>query len=122
MPSWVTAQFFIYNTSLTTSNNFPLLRFECNEEMHEFIKTLICFHPAELKKNEPYAALNNPQFLPDEVRVFLTKNGKIDCNFKLCDNLTQFKNCVINNNTNEKTGFCEVINELVNKSMEKSTI
>jgi precorrin-6B methylase 1 len=87
--------------------------------MHEFIKTLICFHPAELKKNEPYAALNNPQFLPDEVRVFLTKNGKIDCNFKLCDNLTQFNNCVINNNTNEKTGFCEVINELVNKSMEE---
>ena len=111
MPS-ETAQFFIYNTCLTTKNNFPLLRFECKEETHAFIKTLVCFHPDELKKNEPYAALNNPQFLPNEVRELLTKNGKRDCNFKLRDNLFQFKNCIINNNTNEKTGFREIIDEM----------
>ena len=118
MPS-VTAQFFIYNTCLTTRNNFPLIRFECNEEMHEFIKTLISFHPSELQKNEPYAALNNPQLLPDEVRNLLTKNGKRDCDFKLCDNLKQFKNSVIDNNTNQNAGFREIIDEMVNEPTEE---
>jgi len=113
------AQFFVYNTCLSSENNFPLIKFKTDEELNEFIKSLVSVHPSIRYQSEiPFVVLNNAQLLPDDVRKVHTftdpnTDKKRDGYFRLCDNLAQFKNSNILNNTHEKSGFKELIDDMI---------
>jgi hypothetical protein len=50
-----------------TSNNFPLIEFASDNDMHTFIKKLVSI-PRTYNIPGGYFVLNNPQHLPDAVR------------------------------------------------------
>jgi len=113
------AQFFVYNSRLTSANNFPLIKFETDDELNEFIKLLVSVDPSIRYQSEiPFVVLNNAQLLPDDVRKVHTftdpiTDKKRDGYFRLCDNLVQFKRCNILNNSHEKNGFKELIDDMI---------
>lgn len=129
--SSVSLQIFVYRHKLIVSheNNFPLVRFQTKDEMHEFIKGLVSISPEDRDdETGTYFVINNPQLLPSDVRDLhtctlniveaddegniQTRTQKRDGIFLLSDNLEQIRALPkedIDNNTNSEIGFYEVI-------------
>jgi len=129
MPAYspVTLQIFIYNTDgITEVNRFPLLSFADRATELNFVRTLVSRPSRRLVDGQPYFVINNPQFLPDDVRnlhmhvsVEYDENtgGEVICRRDNCysvrDNLELLLLQNIHNNTVENTGFSEVLQTFI---------
>jgi len=123
----VTLQIFIYNTDgITEVNRFPLLSFADRATELNFVRTLVSRPSRRLVDGQPYFVINNPQFLPDDVRnlhmhisVQYDENTgrEVICRRDNCysvrDNLELLLLQNIDNNSVENTGFCEVLRTFV---------
>jgi len=126
MPSYspVSCQFFIYNTyGINEYNRSPLLYFANRATELNFVRALIS-RPVRRLPDEPYFVINNPQFLPDDVRhmhVAVEYNedtgqeviGRRDNCFSIRDNLELLLLQNIDNNTTLDTGFQEALRTFI---------
>jgi hypothetical protein len=127
MASSVTLQIFLYNTDgITEVNRFPLLSFADRATELNFVRTLVSRPSRRLVDGQPYFVINNPQFLPDDVRnlhmhisVQYDENTgrEVICRRDNCysvrDNLELLLLQNIDNNTVENTGFREVLHTFI---------
>ncbi len=122
----VSCQFFIYNTyGINEYNRSPLLYFANRATELNFVRTLIS-RPSRTLPDEPYFVINNPQFLPDDVRR-LHMHVSVEYNedtgqevirrrdncFSIRDNLELLLVCAFDNNTNLDTGFQEALRTFI---------
>ena len=120
-------QIFVYNTDgITTVNRFPLLMFPDRATELNFVRALISRQYRTLTAGEPYFMINNPQYLPHDVRN-LHMHNSIEFDEDIGENVVQRReNCFsvrenlellllqnIDNNTNETTGFNEALQTLI---------
>jgi len=128
MPSYspVSCQLFVYNTyGINEDNRSPLLYFANRATELNFVRTLIS-RPSRRLPDQPYFVINNPQFLPDDVRqlhmhvtVEYDENTgrEVICRRDNCysirDNLEVLLLCAIENNTNLDTGFREALRTFI---------
>ena len=127
-------QIFLYKVGngINEHNNFPLLRFGSKADAYEFVTKLKSCPMVDISGG--FFVLNNPQHLPDIVRVLhmypelnrSDDDAELDSSsdedeprmrdgyFSLenADNIRLLKQCVISNNTNELTGLREYIDQL----------
>ena len=126
MASSVTLQIFLYNTDgITEVNRYPLLSFADRATELNFVRTLVS-RPSRRLPYEPYFVINNPQFLPDDVREphmhdsveYNDDTGqevirRRDNCYSIRDNLDLLLLQNIDNNTVENTGFREVLHTFI---------
>jgi hypothetical protein len=122
-----TLQIFLYNTyGITEVNRFPLLSFADRATELNFVRTLVSRPSRQLTDGHPYFVINNPQFLPDDVRdlhmhdavEFDEDRGqnvihRRDNCYSVRDNLELLLLQNIDNNTVENTGFLEVLHTFI---------
>jgi len=127
MASSVTLQIFLYNTyGINGDNRFPLLCFPDRATELNFVRTLVSRPSRRLADGQPYFVINNPQFLPDDVRdlhmhdavEFDEDRGqnvihRRDNCYSVRDNLELLLIQNIDNNTVENTGFREVLHTFI---------
>lgn len=128
-----TLQLFIYNTSLTRDNNFPLIPFDSDIDMYAFI-TRLRSTSQRSDTTAPYFVINNPQLLPSVVRRphmhakkrdHFSKQQTNDSDsesededdkydlfdniFLIYENIDELRKLDIDNNTLLKFGFVEYV-------------
>jgi hypothetical protein len=125
----VTLQLFVYNTSLTRDNNFPLVSFDSDIDKYAFI-TRIRSSSQRSDTTAPYFVINNPQLLPNVVRrthMYARKRDHFrkqqtddsdtdddeydlfDGIFLIYENIDELRKLEIDNNTLSNTGFSEYV-------------
>jgi hypothetical protein len=105
----VSTQIFIYNLpKIDVTNRFPNLIFDNPEKLCEFIKNLNLYW-TEPQDNQPYFVINNPHYLPKEVRY------SCKCKYSLIDNIDIFLNTTIDDNTHNEYTFSDAINDINEK-------
>jgi len=126
-------QLFVYGINgFNRNNNFPLIYFNTNIEMHDFIQGLQSVSRQELDPDTPYFVVNNPQLLPSDIRklhvyenphyttdsrsdadeaskIIVKEPRFIDGVFPLIDNIQHLKNYKYDNNTSQDKGFDDYI-------------
>lgn len=134
-------QLFIYGADeiiIQHKNNFPLIRFDTKELAYEFIRNLKSQPGSSFEY--PYFVINNPQLLPDDVRILHmykkyinnenedgeNEDGDIENDgdddimmdgcFSIYKNFDLFMDLVIDNNTNEAVGFKEYLKLIVEEN------
>jgi hypothetical protein len=119
-------QIFIYNTpGITREGMFPLLSFADRATEMNFIRALVS-RPSRRLPDEPYFVINNPQFLPDDVRqlhmhvtVEYNENTgqevivRRDNCYSIRDNLELLLLQNIRNKSVENSGFSEVLRTFI---------
>lgn len=127
MASSVTLQIFLYNTyGITEVNRFPFLRFQDLPTELNFVRALVSRPSRRLADGQPYFVINNPQFLPDDVRDVHMHDAvefdedigqevirRRDNCYSVRDNLELLLLQNIDNNTVENIGFCEVLHTFI---------
>ncbi len=122
----VSCQFFVYNTyGINEDNMYPMLYFANRATELNFVRTLIS-RPSRRLPDQPYFVINNPQFLPDDVRqlhmhvaVEYDENTgrevirRHDNCYSIRDNLELLLLYDIDNNTNLDTGFQEALRTFI---------
>ena len=117
-------QIFIYGTyGITRDSMFPLLTFPDRATELNFVRTLIS-RPSRRLLDEPYFVINNPQLLPDDVRMLHMNVSveydedtgqevilRLDNCFSIRDNLELLQN--IDNNSVENAGFNEALHTFI---------
>ena len=128
-----TMQLFIYNTSLTRDNNFPLVSFDSDIDKYAFI-TRLRSTSQRSDTTAPYFVINNPQLLPNVVRrthMYARKRDHFskqqtndsdsesededdeydlfDGIFLIYENIDELRKLEIDNNTLSNTGFVEYV-------------
>lgn len=126
MPSYspVSCQLFIYNTyGINSENRFPLLYFANRATELNFVRALIS-RPVRRLPDEPYFVINNPHFLPDDVRQMHDSveydedtgeqviRRRDNC-YSIRDNLDLLLRCAFDNNTTLDTGFQEALRTFI---------
>jgi hypothetical protein len=119
-------QIFIYGTyGITRDSMFPLLTFPDRATELNFVRTLIS-RPSRRLLDEPYFVINNPQLLPDDVRM-LHMNVSVEYDedtgqevilrrdncFSIRDNLELLLLQNIDNNSVENAGFNEALHTFI---------
>lgn len=126
MPSYspVSCQLFIYNTyGINSENMSPLIYFANRATELNFVRALIS-RPVRRLPDEPYFVINNPHFLPDDVRQMHDSiehdddtgeeviRRRDNC-YSIRDNLDLLLSCVFDNNTTLDTGFQEALRTFI---------
>ena len=112
-------QIFVYNTyGITNKTMCPMLSFSDETSRSRFLRSLIS-HPSRTLTDQQYFVINNPQLLQDDVPMHVVieydeDTGKnivrsfYSC-FSVRNNLELLLRQNIDNNTNENSGFREVL-------------
>lgn len=120
-------QIFIYNThGITGGNKYPLLSFPDRATELNFVRALASHPSRRLMDDEPYFVINNPQFLPNDVRDIHMHDvveydedtgqdvvRRRDNCFSIRDNLELLLLQNVDNNSLENTGFHEALQTFI---------
>ena len=120
-------QIFIYNThGITGGNKYPLLSFPDRATELNFVRALASRPSRRLMDDEPYFVINNPQFLPNDVRDIHMHDvveydedtgqdvvRRRDNCFSIRDNLELLLLQNVDNNSLENTGFHEALQTFI---------